>query len=269
MRIDSRSRPVSLETPKTAEAKGLVLPAVLDKPKKVLNHLVDQLDATVGTDPIGPKSITLTGVKDADFASMEEKVAKLGGSGPPVLDDATRATLDAGQVVATFRPMGDGVVHERSMAVIDAPLDEFLEKMPLKDWGSHLAGWKGGETKPFGPGKQIERMVIGAPGKDNDMTKVESLNEERDANGALKASTVHWEVLKSDNGTVISDTGSLRFERYGDRTLAVFDSAHQLNIYPSLMDNIPSSARDKLVGNILTDAFAQHLRMYQNLARAP
>lgn len=271
MKIDKRL-PTTIqgaESQKTQETKGLVLPSVFDEPRRVLNRIADHFDAALGVDPAGPKNITLAGVADADFAAMEAKVAKMGGAGSPSLDEPTRVALDAGKVVATYRPLGDGVVHERSMAVIDMPLDQFLQKMPLADWGSHLAGWKGGETKAFSAGKQIERMVITAPGKDNDMTKVESLNEERDASGKLTASSVHWEVLKSDNGTVVTDVGSLRFERYGEKTLAVFDSAHKLNIYPGLLDNLPATARDNLIGNVLTDTFAQHLRVYQNLAKSP
>jgi hypothetical protein len=153
------------------------------------------------------------------------------------------------------------------MGVIDMPLDQFLQKMQTKDWGKNLAGWRGGEVKPYGDGKQVERMVLSAPGPNLDMTKVESLNDERDAGGQLQSSSVHWQVLKSDNGTVDTDIGSLRFQRYGDKTLVVFDSAHKLNIYSSLMDALPESARDAAVGNILTDSFSQYIRGYRAIAK--
>ena len=38
---------------------------------------------------------------------------------------------------------------------------------------------------------------------------------------------------ESDNGTVKQDTGTLKFERYGDKTLVTWHSAHALEKFPT------------------------------------
>lgn len=233
-------------------------------PREVLNAVSTKIDRAVGLDTAGPKPITMGPVDEKAFASMEAKVAQL--DQPTTLDAKTRARLDKGEIISTNKPRADGTVEEKTMGVVDVPLEKFLEKVPTKDWGKNLVDYMGGEVKSAGPGRQIERMVLNMPGKDLDMTKVESLKEDRDASGKLQGSRVLWEVLKSDNGTVKQDTGTLRFERYGDKTLVTWHSAHALEKFPTATALLPKGVADKAVGMVLSDYFSRAIENYRDLA---
>lgn len=236
----------------------------LPSPRDVLNHVSDSVDRALKLDTAGPKPITMSAPPDAAFASMEAKVAKL--DTPTSLDAKTRARLDRGEIIATSNPRPDGTVEEKTIGVVNVPLEKFLERIPTKDWGKNLVDYMGGEVKPAGPGKQIERMVLRMPGKDLDMTKVETITDDRDASGKLQASRVRWEVLKSDNGTVKQDTGTLKFERYGDKTLVTWHSAHALNKYPAVNAVVPKSISDKATGMVLSDYFTRAIEHYRDIA---
>lgn len=254
--------PSKAAEPGAAKAKGWG--PKLPSPREVLNAVSDTIDRAVGLDAAGPKPITLAPVGEQAFASMEAKVAQL--DRPGSLDAKTRARLDRGEIVTTSHPRPDGTVEEKTMGVVDVPLEQFLQRVPTKDWGKHLVDYQGGEVKDAGPGRQIERMVLRMPGKDLDMTKVETLKEDRDASGTLQGTRVLWEVLKSDNGTVKQDTGTLKFERYGDKTLVTWHSAHQLEKYPALTALVPKGVADKAVGLVLSDYFSRAIEHYRALA---
>jgi hypothetical protein len=262
-------KPQPTATPASGTATGTwhaggslpIPPAV----RALVDKASDGFDSMVGMDPRGGKPITLTGVKGQDYVSMESKVAQLEKAELP-MDASTRAKLEKGEIVSSWRPAGDGRVEELTQGLVDVPLETFLKRMPAKDWGKNLSDWKGGEVKPDGDGRQIERMVMRMPGKDLDMTKVETISDMRDEKGALTGARVRWEVLKSDNGTVVTDTGTLRFERYGDKTLVTWHSAHKLDKFPLVQALAPKMAADAATGAILTDFFARQIQQYRQVA---
>lgn len=253
-------RPAAKAERSAEKAKGW-----LPKAREVLGEVSDTIDRAVGLDTAGPKPITLGPVDERAFAAMEAKVAQL--DRPASLDAKTRARLDRGEIVTASHPRADGTVEEKTLGVVDVPLEQFLQKVPTKDWGKNLADYQGGEVKAAGPGRQLERMVLRMPGKDLDMTKVESLKEDRDASGTLQGTRVLWEVLKSDNGTVKQDTGTLKFERYGDKTLVTWHSAHALEKFPAATALLPKGVADKAVGFVLSDYFSRAIEHYRELAR--
>lgn len=220
---------------------------------------MDTVDQALGFDRPGPKPITLGGVTAADFAKMETKVAAFEATEPKV-DAKTRARLEAGEVVSSWKTLPDGATEELTRGVIDMPIDAFMKKMPPETWGRHLHGLVGGEVKPFGNPtnrQQVERMVLRAPGPDLDMTKLESVK--RNAQGG---STVRWQVLKSDNGTVVSDVGLVKFERFGNKTLVTFHSAHEFPAPPL----VPAPIREGVTGLAVSGTFKQHIEAYRTLA---
>ncbi|HEY3448953.1 MAG TPA: hypothetical protein VGK67_21510 [Myxococcales bacterium] len=241
--------------------------AIREACARALDHVTDSLDEFVGLDAKGAKPITLTGVKDSDFALMQAKVDAM-ERGEPALTDAQRQKLDRGEILSSWNSRPDGLVEELTRGVVDLPLEKFLEKIPMKDWGVSLADYRGGEVVPAGQDRQIERMVLRMPGKDLDMTKVETLHEKKDASGKLQGTQVKWEVLKSDNGTTLADVGTLRFERCGDKTLVTFHSAHKLDKFPALTALMPQKVKDAATGEILKMTFTKHVENYRKLAGA-
>lgn len=216
-------------------------------------------------DVSGPQPITLTGVTDQSFASMEEKVRDL-ESGERPLGGREGADLAIGKILTETRRRPDGMVEEVTRGVVDMPLEKFLERVPIKDWGKNLVDYKGGQVRQAGAGRQIERMVLGAPGKDLDMTKVEAVSEERDRSGRITCARVRWEVLKSDNGSVVQDVGALRFERFGNQTLITWHSAHKLNTIPFNLPLIPGRVKDAFLGVTLSGYFSRAISHYRDVA---
>ncbi|MBI3184547.1 MAG: hypothetical protein HYZ28_20625 [Myxococcales bacterium] len=244
-------------------------PRLRQRPVEALvSHLSSKLDRALSfLDPSGPKPITLTGVTDRHFAEMEGKVASLEAGERP-LTAKEKAALAQGKVLSEASRRADGSVEERTIGVVDLPLERFLKKVPAKDWGRHLADYKGGEVREAGPGRQVERMVLGAPGKDLDMTKVETVREERDSSGRISAARVRWEVLKSDNGSVAKDIGTVRFERFGEKTLVTWHSAHDLAVAPFSSPVLPGAVKDALLGATLSGYFSRAIEHYRAEAGA-
>ncbi len=230
----------------------------------VADAVSDTVDLTVGLDTPGAKPITLGPVDPAAFGKMDAKVALLDGAAPP-LSAQERTKLERGEILTMHTPLADGMVEERTVGLVDVPLEEFLKKVPAKDWGKNLVDWKGGEVRAAGPGRQVERMVLRMPGKDLDMTKVETVTDDRDASGKLQSSRVRWEVLKSDNGTVKQDVGTLKLERYGDKTLVTWHSAHALNKFPVATALLPKEATDAAAGMVLSSYFRRAIEHYREL----
>jgi hypothetical protein len=237
----------------------------LPSARDVFNAASDVIDRAVGLDSKGPKPITMGPVDPAAYARMDAKVSAIDVPAP--LDATTRARLDRGEIVSTSRPRPDGSIEEKTMGVVNVPLEQFLARIPTKDWGKNLVDWMGGEVRSDGPGRQVERMVLRMPGKDLDMTKIETLTDDRDAAGTLTASRVRWEVLHSENGTVKSDVGTLKFERYGDRTLVTWHSAHALDKFPVLTAVMPKKLSDAATGFVLSDYFTRAIEHYRELTR--
>jgi hypothetical protein len=242
-------------------APVLCVPDVL---RSAFDRLGDGFDSLVGLDRAGPKPITLPGVNDSSFTSMEAKVQDLEKGAPP-MDARTRQRLDHGEVVSSWRPAANGAIEELTQGVANVPLETFLSRLPAKDWGKNLSDWKGGDVQQSGPGRQVERMVMRMPGKDLDMTKVETIGDIKDEKGKLQGARVRWEVLKSDNGTVVTDVGTLRFERFGDKTLITWQSAHKLDKFPLVTALAPKMASDAATGAILTDFFVRQVEQYRTV----
>lgn len=243
-------------------ALPLKLPAAA---RAALGHASDGVDALLGLDRQGPKPITLGGVTAKDYASMEAKVRDLERGAPP-LGAASKARLERGEIVSQWRPGKDGAIEELTQGLVNVPLEQFVTRLPIEDWGRNLADWKGGQVRPDGEGRQIERMVLRMPGKDLDMTKVETVEDLRDGSGKLQGARVRWEVLKSDNGTVLTDVGTLRFERYGAKTLVTWHSAHKLDKFPLVAALAPRMATDAATGIVLTDFFTRQVAQYRKIA---
>ncbi len=209
--------------------------------------------------------ITLRALPADAFVAMEAKVGRLELAEAP-LTDKERSALAAGKTLKTSKSLGGGVVEEYTRGVVPVPIERFLRTIPAKDWGKNLVDWKGGAVRPAGPGRQIERMVLAAPGKDLDMTKVETVREIRDSRGGLQGARVRWEVLHSDNGSVAKDVGLVRFERFGNGTLVTWHSAHELRTAPFSWNILPQGLRDKLLGWSLTSYFGRAIDHYRKTA---
>ena len=116
----------------------------------------------------GDYPVTMREVDDADFASMRTKNA--------ALEEETLRRLgvspDApGPSDRTFaRENGD--VVELVTRVVPIDFDAFLRMVQPELWGPNLADYVGGQVRVLGNGRQLERMVLRAPFKNLDMTKV-------------------------------------------------------------------------------------------------
>lgn len=212
------------------------------------------------------KPITLQQVSQGDYLQMETKVQKLENTASKP-DEAQRKRLEAGDILREWKPLSEGRVEELTRGVIDMPLEDFLRKMPVREWGQHVASYVGGSVQPDGADRQVERMVLRMPGKDLDMTKVEGIHEERDAQGNLIDARVRWEVKKSDNGTVPEDVGSVHFERFGNKTLVTWHSVHQYDKMPFNLP-MPAGLKNQLLGFMLGDYFKRSIEAYRELAKS-
>lgn len=243
----------SREEPKPARTGWVQQPKKPQTPGW-LAKVSDAIDSKLGLDHPGTR-ITLTGVTQADFDKMEGKVRAMEKNERPFTPDELRS-LQQGKTVSYLIPRTDGLTDQVTAGVIDLPIDEYLKKVPLEEWGANIADYKGGEVKKAGPHQQIERMVLRSPGKDLDMTKVERLSEDRDASGKLTGAQVRWEVLKTDNGTVLGDIGVLRFSPMpGDpnKTLVTWHNAVKYGQAP--FDVLPDKADHALLSHLVPDYF--------------
>lgn len=207
---------------------------------------------------------------EAAFAAMEAKVALLERPGAlqPRRASQWHRRLLAGEVQSRTWTAANGDIGEWTEGLVDVPLERFLVRVPAAAWGRHLRGNLGGELRDLGEGRQVERMLIASPGTDLDMTKMETVRAERDALGRLAAAVVRWEVFHSDNGTVLRDVGSVRFERHGRRTRVVFHSLHRLAHFAWLRRLFPRALLDLFTAQGLAASFRGFVRHYGDLATA-
>lgn len=146
--------------------------------------------------------------------------------------------------------------------------EDFVRAIPPARWGgANLANWVGGATRVVRldeherPVRQIERMVLSNEGFDvarfnNDMTKMEIVEYARDS------AIVSWRVFYSDNGSTVSDIGSVRFDKDGEsNTRVTFHSAHRLQL-----GGVSLKPHLAIVG--LTRAFLAHANRYAEIVRA-
>jgi hypothetical protein len=232
------------------------------KAHRALGNLTDVFETATGSDARKRAPVTLTGVNQEQFDEMAVKVAGLEGR-EPSLDAASRKKLDTGHVLTSWAFLDSGLVEEYTRGVVALPMDELRQRLPIEDWGKRQLDWKGGDVVELGPGRRVERMLIRMAGKDLDMTRIQQFSDTRDAEGRLVRSQVRWEVLKSDNGTVNTDFGTLKFERFGAKTLITWHSAHKLSAGPFNSDAVPAGPRDVLLGKSLTDFFRREILSYR------
>ncbi|MBI4613189.1 MAG: hypothetical protein HY720_06220 [Planctomycetes bacterium] len=204
------------------------------------------------------------------FSEMEQKVDRL--EGPVAMSEAERAKYEArlarGEIVTRTWTSRPGVNVEFTEGLVDLPLEEFLESVPAADWGINLAGNVGGEIREAGEGRQIERMVLSMmPGVRLDITKLESVEMERDASGKPTRAKVRWEVVRSDNGRVFMDVGSVTFEAAGpNQTRVRFHSAHQLRVPGLLRTVLGQRAVDAITRTALGHSFQKYIDTYRKIS---
>lgn len=214
----------------------------------------------------------LAGVSAEAFPAMRAKIAALEAETAAHYGESV-AALERHPGTRTYvRSSGAtrGDVVELTNSVVTVSLDDFLASIPAARWGPNLAHYAGGEVIPLprlGAGRQIERMVLCAPGPNQDMTKIEEVVPEHAADGTLTRVTVYWEVIHSDNGTVIRDVGSIRFARLGaGRTLVTTHSGHKFGGFPFQSGWIADSLKAKLTAASLRIYFTDHAKHYAELA---
>ena len=214
----------------------------------------------------------LAKVEAADFPAMRAKIAALEAETAARLR-ASVAQLEARPGKRTYVRRGGataGDVVELMTSAVPVSLDDFLASIPAAQWGPHLAHYAGGEVIPLahlGEGRQIERMVLSSPGPNQDMTKIEELVTERAPDGAITRVTVYWEVIHSDNGTVVRDVGYVRFARAGaGRTLISTHSGHRFGGFPFDSSWVSDGLKAKLTAASLRIYFADHAERYRDLA---
>lgn len=188
--------------------------------------------------------ITLRAVGDADFAAMRAKNAALEQETAHRLG----VTPDAPGSAERTYVQANGDVLELVSRVVPVRLEDFLAAVQPELWGPSLADYRGGQVRALGGGRQVERMVLRAPFKDLDMTKVEEVVRVRGPEGRVERAIIYWEVLRSDNGSVVRDVGSIRFAREGAGTRITSHSAHRLGVFPFRSRWMPESFKRSLTG---------------------
>ena len=213
-------------------------------------------------------AITMDDPSDSDYKAMKEKVGKLEQEALKQVPFTYRdeRKLRRGKVLSKSYPRTDGLVVERTMGCVELSLERFLAVIPAERWGVNLVDYLGGEVRRHSEGRQVERMVLWAPLTNLDMTKLESVEKEKGPDGKLRAATVSWEVRKSDNGSVETDIGLVRFERHGlRRTRITFLSAHRLKIFPFDCRFVPHCIREKLLAQQLESYFTRAVKHYRTV----
>ena len=189
------------------------------------------------------------------------------------LKKATARQLAKAHSVSFQQDVDDGLgMGKRKLGVeitqglINVPFRTFMKRLPAAKWGVNLDHYLGGQVKVYAkdkwgrPTKQLERMVLsGMPFNlsikklDMDMTKLEHI-----VYGRNKA-VVYWRVMYSDNGSTVTDVGSVSFMSHGrNMTKVVFHSAHKLATPLGQIPNI-------LILGTLRSFFSDHIKYYRKL----
>jgi hypothetical protein len=207
--------------------------------------------------------------RQEEFQDLKEVVSLLDTKMPvPVRETVDSFTIEdmeqgkalsyddtVNEYISNNKKIEKPMVVQYSVITMDASLNDFLKVIPIENWGSHLAGWKGGEVKqiPSEPENnsryQAERMVLALG---NDMTKAEII-ETTDT-----TASVFWRVYYSDNDSTLSDVGKLEITALGEKKIKViFHSAHDLKFYGFM--RLPKF----IVRPGLERTFLEHLRKYK------
>ncbi|MBI5367131.1 MAG: hypothetical protein HZA54_08850 [Planctomycetes bacterium] len=231
------------------------------------------LTLPTGVDANAAYPITLDTRKltEGDFRQMCSEVAAMNAYAARKLGPVDARALAQGKTLAQTCAYGKFTL-ERTVGLSFVPFDEFVKQLPPDRWGPNLADYRGGEVRAHGPGRQVERMVLASPGKDLDMTKIEKIDRVCSPDGRIQRVVVTWKVLKSDNGSVIQDIGSVTFSREGpEQTRVAWLSGHRLSIFPDY-SSLPGVIRaplealqHKVVGAVLSSYFSRATDRYRKL----
>ena len=218
-----------------------------------------------------------SGDRDWDFVS----VVQVFQAAAPLaevaeIDAATEAELGAGvsvNFVQSVQEYSDEAAEELGVHIskirVDIPYADFQKALPAAAWGTHLDHYLGGEVQVIERDdqnrvvRQLERMVLSpfpvdfeAVCTNNDMTKVEIIEYAEDV------ATVYWRVMYSNNGSTVTDVGSVDFRAHDEKsTLITFHSAHRINALGGI--RIPNS----LLRPVLSMTFMDFLTHYKKLVQ--
>lgn len=158
-------------------------------------------------------------------------------------------------------------LHEITLGLLNISFNEFQKNFnPSKDWGRFLYQYEGGEviTDVYNENHketlQRERMVLGSPWYALgvpllDMSKYEVIEYN------LDQVKINWKVTFSENKSVFLDIGYVKFQKYRDKTLVIFNSVH--NIDQGWFGNsLPNFIKKPIALKTLSDMFKGHIDSY-------
>lgn len=161
-------------------------------------------------------------------------------------------------------------LHEITIGLLNVPFNAFQKRFnPAKDWGKYLYKYAGGEvlTDLYNENHkevlQRERMLLGAPWYALgvpllDMSKYEIIEYENN-----KVS-VKWKVSFSENNSVFLDIGYVKFQKYQNKTIVIFNSIHRID-QGWFGNALPEFIKTPIALQTLSDMFKGHIENYKDL----
>lgn len=159
-------------------------------------------------------------------------------------------------------------LHEITVGLLNVPFNDFQKRFnPAKDWGKYLYKYAGGEvlTDLYDENNkeifQRERMLLGAPWYAVgvpllDMSKYEIIEYENN-----KVS-VKWKVSFSENNSVFLDIGYVKFQKYKNKTIVIFNSIHIID-QGWFGNALPEFIKTPIALQTLSDMFKGHIENYK------
>lgn len=159
-------------------------------------------------------------------------------------------------------------LHEITVGLLNVPFNDFQKRFnPAKDWGKYLYKYAGGEvlTDLYDENHkevlQRERMLLGAPWYALgvpllDMSKYEIIEYENN-----KVS-VKWKVSFSENNSVFLDIGYVKFQKYQNKTIVIFNSIHRID-QGWFGNALPEFIKIPIALQTLSDMFKGHIENYK------
>lgn len=159
-------------------------------------------------------------------------------------------------------------LHEITVGLLNVPFNDFQKRFnPAKDWGKYLYKYAGGEvlTDLYDENHkevlQRERMLLGAPWYAVgvpllDMSKYEIIEYENN-----KVS-VKWKVSFSENNSVFLDIGYVKFQKYQNKTIVIFNSIHIID-QGWFGNALPEFIKTPIALQTLSDMFKGHIENYK------
>lgn len=159
-------------------------------------------------------------------------------------------------------------LHEITVGLLNVPFNDFQKRFnPAKDWGKYLYKYAGGEvlTDLYDENNkevlQRERMLLGAPWYAVgvpllDMSKYEII-EYTTNNVSIK-----WKVSFSENNSVFLDIGYVKFQKYQNKTIVIFNSIHRID-QGWFGNALPEFIKTPIALQTLSDMFKGHIENYK------